>query len=148
MSEIFHIFGIEWKLLLVNIFNFAVLTIALSYLLYKPTIKHLDERRKKIEEGILNAEKAEKKLSEAKEQEKQIISQAKKESEQIIESAKDSAKKEASEILQDAKAQALSTIAMAKREAQEAKKEIEQEAKEELAKEAVLLAKRIMQEAK
>jgi F-type H+-transporting ATPase subunit b len=144
MEEIFKIFGVEWKLLLVNIFNFAVLLIALTYILYKPVIKLLDERRAKIEKGLKDAELADKRLKEIEKEKEDIIAKAQKEAQDAIVKAQNLAKEERDKIIQEAQAKAISAIALAKRQANEAKNEIMQEAKDAIAKDAVLAAKKIL----
>ena len=44
--------GIEPVMLLTQVINFLVLVILLTKFLYKPILKLIDERRKKIEEGL------------------------------------------------------------------------------------------------
>ena len=145
MDQILGIFGIEWKILLVNLFNFTVLLIALTYLLYKPVIKLLDERRAKVEKTIKDSKEAEEKLSQIKETEKKVISEAQRKAQDTIDSAQAEAKKEREEIVKEAQAKALTTVAMAKRQAEEEKTNILKEAKEQIAKEAVLAAKKIIE---
>jgi len=145
MDQILGIFGIEWKILLVNFFNFTVLLIVLTYLLYKPVIKLLDERRAKVEKTIKDAKEAEEKLSQIKETEKKVISEAQRKAQDTIDSAQAEAKKEHEEIVREAQAKALTTVAMAKRQAEEEKANILKEAKEQIAKEAVLAAKKIIE---
>ncbi len=147
MDEIFKIFGVEWKMLLINIFNFTVLLLALTYLLYKPVIKMLDERNAKIKKGVKHAETMQKRLQEIEDEKQDIISKAQKEAQETIANAQNLAKQEKDKIVQDAQAKAIATVAMAKRQAEDAKEAIMQEAKKELAKEATLAAKKILQEA-
>ncbi len=144
MGEIFAIFGVDWKMLFVNIFNFGVLVIALSYLLYRPVIKLIDERRRKIEKGLRDAQKAKEELESIKASEKKILAKAQAKAQEKLLNAEELAKKEREEILQEAQSKALTTIASAKRQAEEEKKAIMQEAKDEIAKEAVLAAKKIL----
>ncbi len=144
MEQIFAVFGVEWKLLLVNIVNFAVLVILLSYILYKPVIKLLDERKLKIEKGLKDAELAEEKLAEIKEKESQIVADARKKAQEILSSSEDLAEKEKEAILQEAQAKALTALASAKRQAQEEKKKLVQEAKDLVAKDVVLAAEKIL----
>ena len=44
--------GIEPILLLTQVINFTILVVVLTKFLYKPILKMLDERKKKIEEGL------------------------------------------------------------------------------------------------
>jgi len=82
MGKILEVFAVEWELLLVNIFNFTVLVLALTYLLYKPVIKILDERREKIQKGLKDAEKAHEKLNEIEQDKVKILSQAQKQAQE------------------------------------------------------------------
>ena len=45
MQQLFAAFGINWKLLLIQGINFSVLLAILSYFLYRPLMKVIDERR-------------------------------------------------------------------------------------------------------
>ena len=144
MQEILKVFGVEWELLLVNIVNFGVLLLGLTYLLYKPVVKALDERSAKIEKGLKDAKLAEEKLQESESEKMQIISQAKKEAQESVAQAKDLAKKEADKILQEAQAKSLTTLEMTRRQAQDEKDAMLKSAKEEVAKEAVLVAEKIL----
>ena len=97
--------GIQPLLLLAQIVNFGVIFVVLSKFLYKPVLKNLNERKKKIEESmkvISDAEeemrKIEKRKDEAKkesrEEAKVIIKNANKQSEQLKAEANETASKE------------------------------------------------------
>lgn len=85
-------FGINPILLLAQIVNFAILLWLLKRFLYKPILKVLDERRKKIETSVKQAEEIENRLSETETRQKELISNAERESSKIIEEAKEAAK--------------------------------------------------------
>lgn len=51
-------FGIDWKLFLSQLVNFALILIILKFFVYNPVIKILKERNKKIKEGLDKAEEA------------------------------------------------------------------------------------------
>ena len=48
MEKVLDVFGIDWKLLLINAVNFGLLLATLSYFFYKPMMRMLDLRRDKI----------------------------------------------------------------------------------------------------
>ena len=58
MEQLISAFGIDVKLITIQIINFVVLAGLLSYFLYKPVLKILDEREEKIKQGIADAEEA------------------------------------------------------------------------------------------
>lgn len=57
-------FGIDWKLLLSQFVNFALILLILRAFVYKPLLKVLRERKEKIEQGLVKAEESEVRLKE------------------------------------------------------------------------------------
>lgn len=84
MEKILSDFGVQPILLAAQIVNFLVLLFILQKLLYKPVLKILEERKRKIEEGLLNAEKIQKELEETESKRAQIIEKAIDEGKQVI----------------------------------------------------------------
>lgn len=71
-------FGIDWKLLVAQLINFAIVFVILRAFVYKPVLRLLDKRRAKIEEGLAFAEKAKNELASIetlKEQEMKVAQQ-------------------------------------------------------------------------
>jgi F0F1-type ATP synthase membrane subunit b/b' len=56
MEEIIHAFGIDQRLIIIQIVNFAILAGALGYFLYTPVLRLLREREEKIAQGLKDAE--------------------------------------------------------------------------------------------
>lgn len=86
--EIFQAFGLDLKLLIANFVNFAILMFILYKLAYKPVLAFVHERKKKIEDGLRNAEEAHKTLTEVEIRKEQILSEARKEAQDILAQAK------------------------------------------------------------
>ena len=82
-----------------QVVNFIVLLFIFKKLLYKPILKVLDERKKKIEESLKNAEEIEAKLQETNEKIDKMLAKALDEGQKIREESK----KEASVYLEDVK---------------------------------------------
>jgi len=74
--ELFAKLGIDWRLLIAQLVNFAILFAALTFLLYKPLIAALDKRRAKISESLANAEKIGEELSRANAESERIVAAA------------------------------------------------------------------------
>ncbi len=125
--------GLNWKILLAQLINFAVLVWVLHRFGYGPILKFLDGRRKKIEEGLKNKELAEKRLVEVEEKEKEIIAKAKKEAQKIITSSGDLAEKNRKETLAKTEEDAREMFKLAQTKAELEKNKIISEAKTELA---------------
>lgn len=106
MSELLHQLGINWKLLLSQGVNFLILLIALNFLVYKPLIKIVEERRKKIELGVKAGEEAENRFKEIDRIKEQKIKEAEEKALEIISSSEKNANLKSKEILSSAEKKA------------------------------------------
>lgn len=98
--------------ILFQIFNFGVVMYLLNKVLYKPVLKMLDERAKKINDGMALAEKNMKAAEESEKTKKSEIAKARKEASAIIATAEKEAKAKADKIISDAKAKAKAEAAV------------------------------------
>jgi F-type H+-transporting ATPase subunit b len=103
--ELLNNLGINAKLLIAQIINFLVLLFVLYKFAYGPVLKILNERTKKIEKGLKDAETAQKKLTEISEKEKAVLIKARKEAQEIVDKAEKVAVKNKEEIIEQAKIQ-------------------------------------------
>lgn len=67
MQQLLSQLGIDWRLLIAQAVNFFLLLIILRLFVYKPLLQLLHDRRKRIEEGVMKAEEADRRLVEAEE---------------------------------------------------------------------------------
>jgi len=58
MNAFLSAFGIDWKLFISQLVNFILILIILRIFVYKPVLKILKERNRKIKEGLDKAEEA------------------------------------------------------------------------------------------
>lgn len=134
--EILNQFGVQPILLAAQVVNFLILLFILKKFLYKPLLKVLDERRKKIEDSLKNAQEIEKRLLQTEEDRDKILAKAsgeaqkiadetkkelnllreedrqkaKDESEQIIKKAKEAARLESEKVLSEAKTEIIDLV--------------------------------------
>lgn len=146
MSELFSAFGIDWKLLLIQAVNFGVLLSVLTYFLYKPILRIIDERREKVAEGVRTAEAAAQRLADAQKEGKDIVGSASREAEQLVASARSRADEKGSEIVRAAEMKAQATLKDAEMRAEEAKRQALDESSKEIARAAMLAAEKILRE--
>lgn len=146
MSELFAAFGIDWRLLLVQAVNFGVLLLVLTYFLYKPLLRIIDERREKVSEGVRTAEEASRKLADAKVESDVLVGSAAREAEELVAQARSRADGVGSEIVKDAEARARSVMKDAEVRAEESKRLAMQESSKEIARAAMLAAEKILRE--
>ena len=84
-------FGWNWKLFLSQVISFCIVAFLLRRFAYKPILAILEERRRTIEEGQLNAEKIRKQLAEAEKRYQEIVSKANADAQKMIDEARASA---------------------------------------------------------
>ncbi len=79
MDELIHSLGINWKILIAQTINFTILVVVLNYFLYRPILKILDDRKKKIALDLENQKKSEHKLAQIESEKKDILEKARSE---------------------------------------------------------------------
>jgi F-type H+-transporting ATPase subunit b len=84
-------FGWNPWLFLSQVISFIIVALLLKRFAYKPILAVLEERRRKIEEGQLNAEKIKKELAEAEKRYQEIIVKANVDAQRMIDEARESA---------------------------------------------------------
>ena len=84
-------FGWNWKLFLSQVISFCIVAYLLQRFAYKPILAVLQERRRMIEEGQINAEKIKKELAQAEKRYQEIITKANADAQKMIDEARDSA---------------------------------------------------------
>lgn len=146
MSELFAAFGVNWKLLLIQAVNFGLLLSALTYFLYKPMMRIIDERREKVAEGVRMAEEADRRLADAKREGDTIVGNAGREAESLVKTARERASEMGSEIVEQAQSRADATLRDAEARAEEARRQALQESQKEIARAAILAAEKILRE--
>jgi len=144
MDQLISALGIDWRLLIIQGINFGVLLGALTYFLYQPMMKMIDERREKIAEGVRKADEADRNLLAAKEEGEGIVGAAAREAETLAATARTRADEKGGEIVKAAEARAEATLRDANARAEEAKRAAMQESQREIARAAMLAAEKIL----
>lgn len=108
--------GINLPSLLAQLINFTLLLVLLSVLAYKPLLRVLDERKKRIQEGLDAAEESKRRLSDtekavaeelakAREEGQALIGQAQQMSSRIQEEGRTQARVETEQLLERARSE-------------------------------------------
>ncbi len=108
--------GINLPSLIAQIINFTILLIVLRMFAYKPVMRLLDERKKRIQEGLEASEEAKRRLAEtekeaaaqlerARQEGQGLIGQAQQISTRIQEEARQQARTEAEQLLERARSE-------------------------------------------
>lgn len=114
MEEILHNLGIDWKLLIAQVINFAILFIILKVFVYKPILGILNKRKQDIEKGIEFSKSAEERLKSADLEKAETLRAAKEKALAIVTEAEGAGNVRKSEILNEAQAKRDSMVSEAK----------------------------------
>ena len=83
-------FGWNPRLFFSQVISFVIVALLLRRFAYKPILNVLEERRRSIEEGQLNAEKIKRQLDEAEKRYSEILAKANAEAQKMIDEARES----------------------------------------------------------
>ncbi|MEA3453041.1 MAG: F0F1 ATP synthase subunit B [Patescibacteria group bacterium] len=114
MNSIIENLGIDWKLFLAQIINFAIVFFVLKRFVFKPIQEVLEKREKSIKKGLDEAKEAEsnllmaeskykEKLEEARLEGNKVIAKAQASHDQIVAKAQTDAKLESDKIMESTK---------------------------------------------
>ena len=85
LSNVAHQFGVYWPNLIAQVVLFAIVYLVLKKFAFRPVIAMLEERRRRIEEGQINAENIKKQLAEAQAKYEEILAKANADAQRLIE---------------------------------------------------------------
>lgn len=106
MEELIKTFHVDWKLIIAQAVNFAIVLFLLKKFAYKPLVAMLEKRSTEIAKGLDNSKKAQKQLEESEKIKEQAILEAKKKSREIILETQNHTKEIEKEMLEKAQGEA------------------------------------------
>ncbi|PIP27445.1 MAG: ATP synthase F0 subunit B [Candidatus Moranbacteria bacterium CG23_combo_of_CG06-09_8_20_14_all_39_10] len=146
MDELVKTFHIEAGMIIAQLVNFVIVFVVLYKFAYGPILKLLNERTKKIEKGLADAEASHKKLSEISEKEAAVLVEARKQAQEIIKKAEETAVTQSENIVVSAKSQTDKMLEDAKKQIEQEKEKILAEVKSEVADLVVMATEKIIHE--
>jgi F-type H+-transporting ATPase subunit b len=144
MQEIIHAFGIDWRLIVIQIFNFGILAGVLWYFLYTPVLNILRDREEKIKKGVADAEAAAGMRKDADATKQSIIKEAHAEATSIVNRGTVHAEEKSAALLAEAQEKIQRNLKEAEKAASELKAAVLKESEAEVAKLAILGAEKIL----
>ena len=144
MDSLIETFHIDIKLLIAQIINFAIVISVLYFFALKPLMKTMDERGKKIEKSLSDAEKIDAKLEKTDLEYKKVIINAKKDANGIIEKAQEQAESKKAQMIIRAKEEIGQIINAEKAKIQQEKAVVLKEIKSEVANLVVASVEKIL----
>ena len=88
LTDLFENFGVDWPKFLAQTILFLIVYLVLRRFAFSSVIAMLEERRRRIEEGQLNAEKIKKQLAEAELRYEEILRKANLDAKEMIDEAR------------------------------------------------------------
>src|SRR5438445_13107662 len=117
LHDVADTFGWNPWLFLSQVISFAIVAFLLRRFAYKPILAVLEDRRRRIEEGLINADKIKKELTEAEKRYQEIVAKANAAAQKMIDEARESSAHLAERKQQEAIAAAEQIIAKARESA-------------------------------
>lgn len=132
MDSFIETFHIDWKIILAQTINFAVVLFVLYFLMIKPLKKMMGERSKTIEGGLNDAKNNKELLDKTKKEYDDVLMKAKNEAHQIFQEGKNEAEIKKSEMLENANKEVEGMVLSGKKLLEAEKIKMIEEAKKEI----------------
>lgn len=113
--EFFKAFGVDWKSLLAQFVNFAILMFILHRFAYKPLLKFMQERSAAISRGVRDAKEAKHALEKSQQEHDRLMVEARQKAVAIVDEARKAAETQAAEIIAQAKEEVAKVVSQGKR---------------------------------
>ncbi|MFA5169405.1 MAG: F0F1 ATP synthase subunit B [Candidatus Paceibacterota bacterium] len=137
---------IDWKILVGQIINFAILFFILKSFVYRPFLNLMKSRREKIEAGINKSIEADERLNKVQELRREMERKMEEEKKKVLSSAEAEAKKRADESFKKTEEEKAALLIKAKKEAEDLKEKESEKTKKETIDNAFALAEKLLKE--
>ncbi len=132
MESFIETFHIDWKIIIAQTINFAIVLFILYFLMIKPLKKMMSERSTTIEGGLNDAKTNKELLDKTKKEYDDVLINAKKEAHQIFQEGKNEAEIKKSEMIESANKEVEAIILNGKKILEAEKVKMIEEAKKEI----------------
>jgi len=146
MESLISTFEIDWRLLIAQALNFAIVLAILYFFAFKPLVKTMSDRTTKIDQSLKNADEIEKRLALTEKERTDIINAAKKQANAIVEEASARGEDRKNELVAKAKEEIGQVINTEKEKIARDKAETLKEIKKEVAELVVLTVEKLLNE--
>lgn len=125
--------GLDYRILLAQLFNFTILLAILYKLGYKPILKFVQDRTEKIEAGVKDAEAAKQAVIDGGARQKEILAEARIEAQDILAKAREQADQQGEALVLKSKQSAQHVIEKAKKDIRAEHEQMVEAAKKDVA---------------
>lgn len=142
--EILSKLGIDWKLLVAQAVNFAILLALLYKFVYKPLLALLEKREKMIAKSVDDAKAIENRLRDTEKTVEETLTNARKEASRILETAEHTLEERKKSAAEKTKEDIRQIVEQARAMLKNEKKAMIQEAKADIASLVVIATERVL----
>jgi len=142
--EILELFGVDWKLLIAQLVNFAIVVVVLWWFALKPLSKTMQSRNDEISKGLSDARSAADRLEKVEREVKDKLIEAKNTAASILEESKKQSEKSKQDNLVKTKEEVAKLIEKAKEQIANEKDNMIMEVKGEVSNMVVLALEKIL----
>src|SRR5688572_21956888 len=114
MADTLQTLGIYWPKLIAQMVNFGIVLFILWKFAYRPVLAMLEQRRQKVAEAMINAEKAKEELARTEAQRQEVLAQTNAQATRLIEEARAAANQVRERETQKAVAEAAQIVTKAR----------------------------------
>jgi F-type H+-transporting ATPase subunit b len=143
--ELLNTLGVNWTMLVAQLLNFGILLVALTYLLYKPVLKLIDERRERIRQSMEHAEKLEVQVQEMEKERKKRMKELDDQAKTFLEQAREQAEGTKKQILDGAKAEVDQMLEKGRKQLHDEKQKLLTDLQKTVSSVSVSLAEKILE---
>jgi F-type H+-transporting ATPase subunit b len=143
--EIINTLGINWAVLVAQMVNYGILLAALTFLLYKPVLKVLDDRRNRITQSMEDSKKIEQQLKEMEKSRVAAMKELDQKASAILADAKKQADASKAEMMKAAEQEVASLLERGKKQLEDEKRKMVSDLEKTVAKASVTLAGKILE---
>lgn len=130
--------------LIAQLINFGILLVVLRLFLYKPVLNVLDERKRRIEEGLNRAEQAAVQASASQDEARRVIEEARAQGREMVASAQEAAARLRAELEERARVDAAQLVERARQEVQQERDQAIQQLRREFTDLTISAAERVI----
>lgn len=145
IAELFTNFGVTWSKLAGQVLTFTVLLIGLRFILYKPMLSMLEERKLRIAKGLSDAEAAAAALAKAETTSLEKLKEATKKAELLIEETTQAATRLKQQLVEETQLELQRLREQQAAQLAQAKSEMLREVKSDVASLVVMTTEKVLQ---
>lgn len=136
--------GIEPKLLLAQVVNFAIIVVVLTKLLYKPILAIIAKRKREIEEGLAITKRMTEEEEKLRLRKEKLLADVRREGHEMMESYRKQGKEEEKEILAHAREEADIIVQKGRRDVDALREELTRDIRRQSVSLAAAMTRRLL----